>query len=118
METIKDKNGRLCIEQNCSDKCTEYVKVDCTGGMVVHLYFCERHAKMYKAFYWLSRYPMTDGEYPDIICEKTKAGLQFYCEFCGELHKHSKGGGHRIAHCTNPKSPYFQNGYILKEVNK
>lgn len=35
------------------------------------------------------------------------------CPHCGEPHAHGPGEGHRIAHCTNPASPYRRTGYNL-----
>lgn len=48
---------------------------------------------------------------------KTKKGYVFFwCEFCNKFHYHgSRALGHRIAHCTNENSPYYNSGYILEE---
>ncbi len=26
------------------------------------------------------------------------------------------GDGHRVAHCSDPRSPYYASGYVLREV--
>ncbi|MED1205884.1 hypothetical protein [Heyndrickxia acidicola] len=44
--------------------------------------------------------------------------LSAWCSYCVEFHHHGAGEGHRIAHCTNEKSPYKITGYELKKVSK
>lgn len=40
----------------------------------------------------------------------------FRCTFCRRNHYHGAGAlGHRVAHCTNPQSPYRATGYLLVE---
>lgn len=47
------------------------------------------------------------------IREDFFGGLQFYCEYCKELHKHGWGEGHRASHCTNRNSPLSDKGYVI-----
>ncbi len=44
-----------------------------------------------------------------------KEGWKFYCPYCKKYHLHGFPLGHRVAHCTNPKSPYKKHGYILTD---
>lgn len=54
-------------------------------------------------------------EVPTIYADENgKTQLKFYCNHCSEYHYHSKDTGHRVAHCTNKKSPYIDTGYILE----
>ena len=60
---------------------------------------------------------------PEVKVFKTKDGVQyfFWCGYCNCFHRHGAGEdgeGHRIAHCTNPYSPYLFDGYILKEYTQ
>ena len=56
-------------------------------------------------------------ERTDIFLE---GSMEFYCIFCKKTHRHGKGNGHRIAHCSNIKSPFIETGYIinLKKSNE
>jgi len=61
--------------------------------------------------------------FPIIECSKREDidfGLKFYCVFCKRYHLHGEGDGHRAAHCINDKSPFMEDGYVLKlnENNK
>jgi hypothetical protein len=47
-----------------------------------------------------------------------KGGFIFWCPFCNCWHRHGVGKGHRVAHCTNPVSPFNETGYILKPIPK
>lgn len=50
--------------------------------------------------------------------ERNKEGmLSAWCPFCHEFHHHGKGEGHRVAHCKNNDSPFYQTGYELKLIN-
>lgn len=47
--------------------------------------------------------------------------LVFFCEYCKKNHYHGDCNGnikialgHRTAHCTNFRSPYYNTGYILE----
>ena len=43
----------------------------------------------------------------------------FWCPFCNTFHTHGASAlGHRVAHCTNKNSPYYEKGYFLKEYTK
>ena len=46
----------------------------------------------------------------------TQPGLElgsFRCPFCKRDHWHGGTPGHRGAHCSDPRSPYYERGYIL-----
>ena len=45
-------------------------------------------------------------------------GLMFWCPFCEDWHRHGKGDGHRVAHCTVSNSPFNQTGYELRMMSK
>jgi hypothetical protein len=51
--------------------------------------------------------------FPAIYCDIWEFGLKFYCKYCKREHKHGVGHGHRVAHCSNPDSPYLKTGYYL-----
>jgi hypothetical protein len=36
-----------------------------------------------------------------------------WCRHCNEWHYHGPAEGHREAHCHEPSSPYWRNGYNL-----
>lgn len=36
-----------------------------------------------------------------------------WCKHCNNWHFHGPGDGHRLAHCTDPASPYLKQGYNL-----
>lgn len=42
--------------------------------------------------------------------------LTVYCEHCRAWHRHGAEGGHRVAHCHRPGSPYDRGGYFLIPV--
>jgi len=53
---------------------------------------------------------------PIIVCKSRKDipyGMEFYCEHCKKYHKHGEGDGHRVAHCVNQNSPFFNTGYVV-----
>lgn len=59
----------------------------------------------------------TDEGIPVIIVSRNAEGtVTFRCEHCRKKHTHG-GGGHKIAHCAKPNSPYKTTGYILKVVD-
>jgi hypothetical protein len=41
-----------------------------------------------------------------------------WCRHCGEWHRHGPIEGHREAHCTDSKSPYWKRGYNLAFAGK
>lgn len=43
--------------------------------------------------------------------------IKVWCGYCERFHVHGFPEGHRVAHCTNSKSPYLKTGYIIK-LNK
>ncbi len=45
--------------------------------------------------------------------------ISVFCPYCDDWHSHGYGGNvtHRAAHCTNPKSPYRDQGYYLAEFS-
>lgn len=58
---------------------------------------------------------------PEVKVFITKDGVQyfFWCSFCSTYHRHGAVSlGHRVAHCSNPYSPYLFDGYILKEYTQ
>ena len=117
MDKISNDNAiGLCAEKTCNEEHTHFVTVLLWGVNTVICY-CEKHANIYEAFEWLKDHPIKE-KCPTILCKKTKDGLEFFCDFCGENHRHGNGDGDRAAHCTNPNSPYIKTGYILKEENK
>jgi hypothetical protein len=55
-------------------------------------------------------------------CDRRRC-VRFFCDYCKQYHRHGVPGGlseneHRLAHCTNPDSPYRKTGYILKLAEK
>src|SRR6266568_8981266 len=54
--------------------------------------------------------------------DRREVSLVVWCLHCRRWHWHGAGNapgagdGHRVAHCINPKSPYNQGGYVLREV--
>lgn len=54
---------------------------------------------------------------PIFIVEKDGNSLRFWCPYCLKYHTHGdangNGEGHRVAHCTEPTSPFKKTGYIL-----
>ncbi len=84
---------------------------------------------------------------PEFVIPAVRDGKQlvFYCSLCRTRHYHGAhgdctgcgcelhadyqrrgpctcpvgaGNGHRVAHCTSPRSPYLATGYILREVTR
>lgn len=58
----------------------------------------------------------------EIVAEETKHSWKIICPFCGQVHLHGKGEGHRVAHCDGRKARSAvrggvtyrpQDGYIL-----
>ena len=39
-----------------------------------------------------------------------------WCDHCRRWHFHSRGDGHRVAHCADRRSPYDATGYSLRCV--
>ncbi|MFI5282473.1 MAG: hypothetical protein ACHQ0J_05020 [Candidatus Dormibacterales bacterium] len=50
---------------------------------------------------------------PMLIGEQVGSGWRVWCPHCRVYHHHGAGGGHRRAHCTDPKSPYRETGYVV-----
>lgn len=45
----------------------------------------------------------------------------FHCPHCDGMHTHGDpdgSGGHRVAHCYKPNSPYLERGYVLAPAAK
>lgn len=61
---------------------------------------------------------------PTMLCKPHgKDQWKFKCPYCKRNHYHgSARGGHRVAHCMDPKSPFYVTGYYIKldpnEINK
>jgi hypothetical protein len=53
---------------------------------------------------------------PKLPAEDLGDGLKVRCIWCRCSHFHGPGYGHRVAHCTNPRSPYLATGYVLVPV--
>ena len=52
---------------------------------------------------------------PELISEKTRHNqIKVWCEYCNRYHVHGLPEGHRVARCTNQKSPYLKTGYYIK----
>jgi hypothetical protein len=54
------------------------------------------------------------GDVPVIAATVLGHQQSFYCEHCGAQHVHGRGNGHRVAHCSNPDSPFKRTGYVLR----
>jgi len=78
------------------------------------------------------------------VLDATRDGinLSVWCDHCQRLHHHGvcsgdprcpatqtrgrnacicppgTGNGHRVAHCADPASPYYETGYVLHEVTR
>lgn len=51
-----------------------------------------------------------------VACAQLDDLLYFRCPFCGELHQHGAGDGHRVAHC-HFRGFLNKKGYYLKAVD-
>jgi hypothetical protein len=58
---------------------------------------------------------------PVVLCEKVAPSRpgevwtwKFWCPFCARYHTHGAGYGHRVAHCGDHRSPFYETGYVLK----
>lgn len=82
---------------------------------------------------------VTNQTIPVVYAQREGAYLVFRCEHCGVEHVHGvcsggtaclsvltrgrlqcicpsgSGDGHRVAHCSDPTSPYYMRGYFLVE---
>ena len=56
------------------------------------------------------------AEPPIIACHVEGDTWRFYCRHCREWHQHGHGPGRRVAHCTNPRSPYRTGGYYIERA--
>lgn len=66
-----------------------------------------------------------EGNIPIVICnihpvnrklfvaERGANDWRFYCQYCRYYHHHGAKAGHRVAHCSNARSPFRETGYIL-----
>lgn len=52
-------------------------------------------------------------EYPTLPAFDTGYQFVVWCDHCRRWHFHSRGNGHRVAHCYVPNSPYDNPGYSL-----
>jgi len=62
---------------------------------------------------------------PVLKCYRKGGQLKAWCPFCATWHLHGAGSGlgpreksHRVAHCTEPDSPFRQTGYYLQMMTK
>ena len=59
---------------------------------------------------------------PELPAYEAQDGIHLviWCAHCRIWHSHGTniygGGGHRVAHCHKPDSPYERRGYILNNV--
>ena len=44
--------------------------------------------------------------------------FQFWCPFCKRWHLHGYRKGHRVAHCHDTASPFYETGYIVEPYTK
>jgi hypothetical protein len=58
-----------------------------------------------------------EREFPILLAyERNHEGhLSVWCPYCICFHHHGTGEGHRVAHCSNPDSPYKNGGYVIKK---
>ena len=56
-------------------------------------------------------YPVVDA-----VLGECGGCLSFYCPYCRHRHFHGLPEGHRVAHCSNPNSPFRERGYFLRQV--
>lgn len=85
---------------------------------------------------------MTDRRRPVLEAVRDGVRLIVWCTHCGRDHIHGvcsgdpkcptmrtrgrfpctcprgSGDGHRVAHCHDPASPYYETGYVLREVDR
>jgi hypothetical protein len=90
---------------------------ECDLWHICHPGVTERPATQRKK----TKQPQPKREYPVVKCLPRPdfvGGLMFYCPFCKTLHAHGRGNGHRVSHCTNPESPLYEHGYIVKMMSK
>lgn len=43
--------------------------------------------------------------------------LSVWCQYCGTLHHHGEGAGHRVAHCSR-ETPYTAKGYYVVDMGQ
>ncbi|WP_231293206.1 hypothetical protein [Enterococcus gallinarum] len=55
-----------------------------------------------------------ERKYPILIAYDTGSQYAVWCPYCFKWHFHGKKDGMRVAHCTNPHSPFKKTGYIIK----
>ena len=61
-------------------------------------------------------------EPPTVLCEEIEPSRpggvrtwRFWCQYCRRYHTHGAMPGHRVAHCSDERSPFYERGYILKK---
>ena len=115
---IPEKDAEyMCSHKSCGQKPTHYVE---TGEYFLVL--CDEHFAEWTCAgatpeALLGDLDKADDGIPIVYCTHRKdypQGLEFFCIFCGRVHKHGSGEGHRVAHCTNNFSPFKKTGYYLE----
>ena len=58
---------------------------------------------------------MSEQKIPLVFARVTATGgWSFWCPFCRTWHRHGPGAGHKVAHCTEPDSPFKKTGYHVR----
>lgn len=57
-----------------------------------------------------------DGAAPVLDAYEDGTCWRVWCRYCHVWHTHSRGAGHRVAHCLVAESPYRQTGYTLRDA--
>ena len=116
---IPKKDSRyMCSHKSCGQKPTHYVKKDEYYLVLCDEHFAEWTCKEAKPEALLMDFDKADDGIPIVYGTQQKdypRGLEFFCIFCGELHKHG-GEGHKGDHCTNNISPFKKRGYYLMRL--
>lgn len=65
------------------------------------------------------------SKYPIVLCREVPPShprgvktWEFWCPFCSRYHTHGAEPGHRVAHCGDESSPFYEKGYVLKKEAK
>jgi hypothetical protein len=116
MNKIANNNAiGICVEEFCDMPYTHITKLD-INGITVNLLFCKQHSLIFEAFEHCKG--VVFKEPPIIKCRYSRIHdtYSFFCKYCGAVHTHGAGDGHRNAHCNSHRSlsPYRNIGYILK----
>lgn len=109
----------MCSHESCGQKPTHYVKKD-----EYYLVLCDEHyaeclrkeapPEIVLKYFGIDT---EDDGIPIVYGTQRKdypQGLEFFCIFCGKVHKHG-GAGHKVDHCTNHSSPFKKTGYYLRQ---